>query len=544
MTEFDRTGSDYVLSALASEGVSDLFGLIGEGNAHLLDATTDHPIAFRSARHEQVAVMMADGYARATGTVGVCTLTHGPGVTHGATGIACADRDNVPLVVLIGDTNFEGRETSLQYLDHGSFTAPISLYQTRIETTAVLRDRLRRAFDTARMERGPVVVELPGDIQAAAAPDDPYRPVPRADNRVRPDPNRVREAVDRLEAAEAPVLLAGGGAARAGAGKSLERLAERVGAPIVTTFFGRGVLPDSHPLMAGIAGTFLTPASEAVFETADLVVAAGAQLAGKSTRYGALYEDIEIVQIDIDQAAMATHLDPDIEIVGDAHTTLGAIADRVAPAPDRETAVRDLLEESPAPRELPFETSPNLIDPRELTVAISDMVSDDAIITVDSGNNTGFPPVFHRIDGDGRMFVNGNFGSMGWAFPAALGAKQAMPHRQVVCYIGDGAFLQVIQDIETGVRLELPALVVVYNDESYGIIRHRQELEFDRTTASEYESVGFAAIARGFGAEATAVRSAEDLEAVRSYLAGDPTVPMVVDARTIPSVARPGFPPY
>lgn len=158
------TGSTYILDTLAAEGVTTLFGLIGEGNAHLLNATNDHDIAFRYARHEQVAVSMADGYARTTGEVGVCTLTHGPGVTNGATGIAAADRDNVPLVVLIGDTGFSGRETSLKYLDHATFTDPISVYQTRVETSDTIGETLRRAFSKARTERGPAIVEIPGDI--------------------------------------------------------------------------------------------------------------------------------------------------------------------------------------------------------------------------------------------------------------------------------------------------------------------------------------------------------------------------------------------
>ena len=175
----ERTGSDYVLDALAAEGVDRLFGLIGEGNADLLDSTHEHDLPFHYARHEQAAVSMADGYARTTGTVGVCTLTHGPGLTNGATGIAIADRDDVPLVVLVGDTDSEGRETSLQYLEHLDFTEPISVAGMRAETPGRLPEILRRAFDTARTRSGPVVVELPGDVQSAAAPEDPYRPVER-----------------------------------------------------------------------------------------------------------------------------------------------------------------------------------------------------------------------------------------------------------------------------------------------------------------------------------------------------------------------------
>jgi acetolactate synthase-1/2/3 large subunit len=142
------------------------------------------------------------------------------------------------------------------------------------------------------------------------------------------------------------------------------------------------------------------------------------------------------------------------------------------------------------------------------------------------------------------MLVNGNFGTMGYAMPASLGAKAAAPDRTVVCYVGDGATMQVIQEIETGVRLGLPIVVAILNDSSYGIIRHRQNLEYDRETGSSHDSPDFAAIAEGFGARAATVRSAEDLEALDEYLDSDPTVPLVLDIRTIPEVSRPGFPPY
>jgi len=199
---------------------------------------------------------------------------------------------------------------------------------------------------------------------------------------------------------------------------------------------------------------------------------------------------------------------------------------------------------APSPWAEEFEQRPDEIDPREFTLGLSERVPDDAIVAVDSGNNTGFPAVFHAVGDGGELLVNGNFGTMGYALPAALGAQAAAPDRAVVCYTGDGAFLQVIQELETGVRLELPVVVAVLNDRSYGIIRHRQRLHYERETASTFESPAFVDIARGFGAEATVVRSPADLDAVPAFLEGDPTVPLVLDARTVPEVSRPGFPPY
>ncbi len=541
MTE--ATGSDYVLAALEREGVGRLYGLVGEGNAHLVDRTRDAAVPYTYARHEQVAATMADAHARVTGEVGAVTLTHGPGVTNAATGIAAADRDRVPLVVLVGDTGIVGRETSLQYLDHLTFADPISRYGTRVETPAALPGTLARAFDAARTRRGPVVVELPTDVQEAPAPAEPYAPVERAPQRPRPDPDRLAEAARVLDDAAHPVVLVGGGAAAAGAADAVEALAARLGAPVVTTFFGKGLLPDGHPLVAGIGGTFLTPASEAALDEADAVLALGARLSGKSTRYGALYADVDVVQVDVDPAGIGVHEQPAVGLVADARAACESLLESVEPHPDRAERVRESIAAAGDPSDVAFVDPPDRIDPRELTVELAARVGGDALVTVGSGNLTGFPPVFHPVDG-GRMLVNGNFGTMGWSLPAALGAQLAAPDRTVVCYTGDGATLQVVGAVETAVRLGLPVVVAVCNDAAYGIIRHRQRLEFDRETASAYDDVDFAAVARGFGARAATVRSPEDLDVVDAFLAERPAVPLVLDAKTDPEVTRPGFPPY
>ncbi|WP_129113628.1 thiamine pyrophosphate-binding protein [Halegenticoccus tardaugens] len=539
-----ETGSDYVLSALAAEGVDHLFGLIGEGNSHLLNRTHDHDITYTYARHEQVAVSMADGYARLTGDVGVCTLTHGPGVTNGATGIVIADRNSVPLVVLIGDAGTEGRETSLQYLDHKTFTSPISVHQTRAPTPATVPETIRRAFDIARTERGPVIVELPTDVQSAPAPESEYLPKPRSTQRPRPDVEELAEATALLDGADHPVVLAGGGAAAADAGDALIQFAETIGAPIATTLFAQGVLSADHPLHTGASGTFMTPASDALLWDADVVVAAGARLSGKTTRYGELYADADVIQVDIDSAALGTYRDPAVGIVGDARTTIEELAERVTPHPDRTERVRTVIREAGTPADVETRSDPNRIDPRAFTRALAARIPGDSIVTVDSGNNTGFPAVFHPVDAGGRLLLDGNFGTMGYALPAALGAQVADPQRTVVCYIGDGAFMQVIQDVETAARLSLPIVVAVLNDGSYGIIRHRQYMEFGRETASSYESPDFVRVAEGLGAQAATIRDVDDLSAVDEFLDGDPTRPLVLDVRTIPHVSRPGFPPY
>ena len=539
----DRTGSDYLLSAIEAEGPSTLFGLVGEGNAHLVDRLHESGLEYRYARHEQVAVTMADGYARTTGIVGVCTLTHGPGLTNGVTGLASADRDGVPLVVIVGDTSISGRETSLQYLDHLGMTESVSVYGARAETTETLPETTRRAFAKARERSGPVVLEVPADVQEGPAPDAPYEPKPQVSDRVRPALERVEAAAEILDDAERPMILAGGGAAASGAGGAIAALAERIGAPVATTFYAKGLLPN-HPLCTGIAGTFMTPASADLVPEADALLAVGAQLSGKTTRYGALYADASVVQIDTDREALGRHRDVDVGILGDARETVSALTERVSPDESRAERVRERVRGADDPADLAFETAPEAVDPRALTVAVSRLSPPETVVTVDSGNNTGFPAVFHDLGPGGRMLVNGNFGAMGYSLPAALGAKAADPERPVVCYAGDGSLMQVLGDIETAVRYDLGVVVVIYNDASYGIIRHRQHLEYGRETGASYDSPDFAAVAEGLGARGVTVRSLDDLEPVERHLAEGSDEPLVVDARTIPEVARPGFPPY
>jgi acetolactate synthase-1/2/3 large subunit len=539
----DSTGSDYLLSAVEAEGVSTMFGLVGEGNAHLVDRLNESGLDYRYARHEQVAVTMADGYARTTGEVGVCTLTHGPGLTNGVTGLASADRDGVPLVVVVGDTAVAGRETSLQYLDHLGMTDPVSVYGVRAETTGTLPETIRRAFAKARERSGPVVLEVPADVQEGAAPEESYEPKPYATDRIRPDPRRIEEAAEVLDAARSPLILAGGGATASGAGGAIVALAERLGAPVATTFYAKGLLPD-HPLCTGISGTFMTPASADLVPETDCLLAVGAQLSGKTTRYGDLFADASVVQVDVDREALGRHRAIDVGVLGDAREAVTALAERVSADEARAERVRGRVEEADDPADLGFETAPDIVDPRALTVAVSDFAPPETVVTVDSGNNTGFPAVFHEVGTAGRMLVNGNFGSMGYALPAALGAKVADPDRPVVCYAGDGSLMQVLGDLETAVRYDLGVVVVIYNDASYGIIRHRQHLEYGRETGASYESPDFAAVAEGLGARGVTVRSLDDLAPVERHLAEESEVPLVVDARTIPEVARPGFPPY
>jgi len=274
------------------------------------------------------------------------------------------------------------------------------------------------------------------------------------------------------------------------------------------------------------------------------VLAVGAQLSGKTTRYGDLWGEASVVQVDVDREAIGRHRDVDVGVVGDARATVEALAEAVTPDEGRAADVRERIAAADEPADLAFESDPERVDPRALTVALSDLLPAETVVTVDSGNNTGFPAVFHRIEGDGRMLVNGNFGSMGYALPAALGAKVAEPDRAVVSYCGDGSLLQVLQDVETAVRYDLGIVVVVYNDASYGIIRHRQNLDYDRETGSNYASPDFATVARGLGADGVTVRDLDDLDAVAEHVDDRPDAPLVVDARTIPDVSRPGFPPY
>ena len=441
-----------------------------------------------------------------------------------------------------GDTARENRESALQYLNHRALADPINVYGTRVETTDDLPRAIRAAFDAARTRSGPVLVEVPGDIQRGPAPETTYRPKPHTTQRIRPDPDRLGEAVAVLDDADAPAILAGGGTARSDAADAVLALADRLGAPVFSTYSAKGLLGDAHPNPRWHLGPFMTPAADDLVWDGDVLLAVGARLSGKSTRYGDLFADADIVQLDIDRGALNSHRDATVALVGDARSTCKALADRVEADPERTERVLGAIQTADDPAAIPTETAPDRVDPRTVCLALAETFPDDATVTVDSGNNTGFPAVFHPLGRGGRMLVNGNFGTMGYALPAALGAAVA-EERPVCCYTGDGAFLQVIQDVETAVRLSLPVCIAVLNDGSYGIIRHRQRTEYGRETTASYESPDLAATARGLGADAITVRSIEDLDPIEEFLR-EPGGPLVLDVRTIREVTRPGFPPY
>lgn len=525
-----HTVADAVGTTLAAHGVDTVFGLLGSGNLVVTNALVAGGARFVAARHEGGAVCMADGWARVTGRVGVCSVHQGPGLTNTLTGLAEAAKSRTPLLVLAGDTPAAALRSNFR-IDQHDLVASVGAIAERIHSAASAPADAARALRRAEVERRPVVLMLPIDLQAqpATGGDEPPRvPVPRT-----PAP-AVAAAADlaaAIDLAERPVLLAGRGAVAAGAGPAIEALAERCGALLATSAMAHGLFAGSA-WNVGISGGFATPLAAELLASADLVVAFGATLNHWTTRHGALLADgARVIQVDVDPDAS---LDRAEGIVGDALETAEALGAVVHARPGWRT--EDLRERIAASRwnAQPYApgTTPDTIDPRALSAELETLLPDDRIVVVDSGHLTGWPAMFLTVpDARSWLFVNG-FQAVGLGLGNAIGASVAAPDRPVVAAVGDGGLFLALQELETAARLNARLLVVVYDDHAYGAEVHHFAPQGRAVDGARFPPADVAAIARAAGAEAITVRGIDDLGPIADWTSGT----LVVDAKVDPAV--------
>lgn len=526
---------------LAGLGVRHVFGLIGSGNFHVSNALTAAGARFVAARHEAGAVTMADAYARVTGEVGVCSVHQGPGLTNTMTGLAEAAKSRTPLLVLAADTASAAIHSNFR-IDQANLVASVGAIPERLHTPQSALADTARAWRRARLESRPVVLMMPLDVQAAAAPAAPpvlpaVHPAP-----VRPGLAAVEAVVDRLEQARRPLILAGRGAVRAAAGPDLERLGDRIGALLATSAVAHGLFAG-NPWCLGIAGGFSSAAAAELMAQADLVLAFGVALNMWTTRHGRLFNpDAVIIQIDHEADAIGRHYRVDLGVVGDAGETARAILevlDRRGTrtegwrTPQMAAAVR-----AASWHEEPYDdaSGDGRIDPRTLTLALDRILPAERVVAIDSGHFMGYPAMYLRVpDAQGFVFTQG-FQAVGLGLATAIGAAVALPERLTVAALGDGGALMGCADLETVTRLGLRMLIVVYNDAAYGAEVHHFGPQGHPLDLVRFPDFDFAALGRAVGMEAVTVRRVEDLEPVRRWCEAGARGAMLVDAKVVPTV--------
>ncbi|MEU8172060.1 thiamine pyrophosphate-binding protein [Microbispora hainanensis] len=564
--------AEAVGAALAALGVRAAFGVVGSGNFHVTNALVEHGVRYVAARHEGGAATMADAYARMSGTVAVLTVHQGPGLTNALTGVTEAAKSRTPLLVLAPEVT---SPTSNFRIDQTALAEAVGAHCARVGSAATVVDDTVMAFLAALLGRRTVVLNLPLDVQAEELPDEAAEavrdllsgrggahrdvasrvppawgltfPIEAGDDEASHGlPSAPADTLTRLARmlaeAERPVFVAGRGAR--GSRRELEALGERVGALFATSAVAKGHFHGS-PWDLDVSGGFATPLAAELIRDADLVVGWGCSFTMWTTRHGALIgPDTKVVQVDLDSDALGVHRDIDLGVVGDVRETARAVTALLGEAEttaEGETGTRGYRAPEIAERiarqgrwrDVPYEdlSTGGRIDPRTLTIGLDDLLPQERLVAVDSGNFMGYPSMFLTVpDGSAFCFTQA-YQSIGLGLATAIGAAVARPDRLAVAALGDGGALMGVAELETVVRLGLPMVVVVYDDEGYGAEVHHFGPHGFPLGAVTFPPADIAAIARGFGFEAVTVRREEDLSGVAAWLKGPRDKPLLVHAK-------------
>ena len=522
--------------ALAAAGVDHVFGVVGSGNFHVTNALVAGGARFVAARHEGGAATMADAYSRTSGSVAAVTVHQGCGLTNAMTGITEAAKSRTPLVVVAAEVT---EPRSNFYVDQAALARAVGAVPVRVGSAETAVADAVTAVATALHERRTVLLNLPLPVQGETVPDDAPRTaaLPEPPSPVDPSHADVDALLATMAAAERPVFVAGRGARGAGAGDVLAALAERSGALLATSAVARGLF-RGHPWSLDVSGGFASPVAARLIRAADLIVGWGCALNMWTMRHGRLIAPgATVVQVDDDPAALGAHRDIRLGVVGDVRRTAEAVLERSGPpvAGYRTTAVRDAIAAGVRWRDVPYQDlgTEERIDPRTLSIALDDLLPEERVVGVDSGNFMGYPSMFLDVPDEQGFCFTQAFQSIGLGLATTIGAALARPDRLPVAALGDGGAMMSAAELDTVRRLGLPMLVVVYNDDAYGAEVHHFGPDGHPLDTVRFPPTDIAEIARGHGFEAVSVRTRDDLRPVRDWLAGDRSAPMLVDAHVV-----------
>jgi len=535
------SGAKALIEALKREKADVIFGIPGGSTIPVYDVLYDSDLRHILMRHEQCAAHAADGYARASGRVGVCMATSGPGATNLVTGIANAYMDSSPVVAFTGQVPraMIGKD-AFQEADIIGITTPITKCNFQVKNNVDIPRFVKTAFYIASSGRpGPVLVDLPKDMQVESADMDfnctvevrGYKP------NYEPDPMEVKRAVDLLLQAERPMILAGGGVKISNAAPELVTLAELLLAPVATTLMGKGTIPENHPLSLGITGMHGTIASNRLILEADVLLAVGMRFSDRTTgKLEGFCPDAKIIHIDIDSAEVGKNIRPQAHVVADAKKALQAIYDQIIKAYGKKerSLWMSRVQEFKKQQEEMVKAKEGLSPPRLLT-ELRKVLPADSIITTEVGQNQMWAALHLKAYNPRTFITSGGLGTMGFGFPAALGAKVACPEVPVVDVAGDGSFLMTEQDLATSVVEGIPVTVIVLNNSVLGMVAQWQRLFYNKRYS--HVKLGkvpdFVKLAEAFGAQGIRVDSVDGfLRAVETALKSDTTT--VIDVPISP----------
>ena len=534
----EMSGAKAFVRSLEKEGVDILFGVSGGAILPICDELHDSDLRFVLARHEQGAAHMADGYARASGRVGVCLATSGPGATNLVTGVATANIDSSPVVAFTGQvpTGMVGTD-AFQEVDIIGVSASITKYNIQVRGAAEIPWAVKSAFRIASTgRRGVVLVDLPKDAQIAVEDVEfPEEVSFRGYNiQVEPDPRELDWAATLLSKAQRPVIMAGGGVIAANASEELMKLAEFLMAPVTMTLMGKGAVPSDHLLCAGLCGMHGTGEANLLVSEADVLLVVGSRFSDRTTgRLEEFSPGAKVVHIDIDKSEIDKNVETVTRVVGDAKLALSGILASLGRMRTERRWNEEWLKKMKKFKEqfvLPdTPNNPHLRAP-DVVKALRRSLPRDAIVTTEVGQNQMWAALYFDVYAPRTFLSSGGLGTMGWGFPAAIGAKAARLDVPVVDIAGDGSFGMTENSLATSVEEELPVVVVVLNNRMLGMVAQWQRLFYGRRYIGVKlgRSPDFVKLAEAYGAEGVRPESIEEFErAVKNAVAAE--VSTVID---------------
>jgi len=535
----ELTGSQIIMEVLKEEGVDTVFGIIGGAAIDIFDELAKTEITHIMTRHEQGAVHAADGYARAKKGVGVCLVTSGPGATNTVTGLASAYMDSIPLIVLTAQvpTHLIGND-AFQEVDIVGITRPCTKHNYLVRRVEDLARTLKEAFYVARSGRpGPVLVDIPKDISQGKTDYKPtkisslksYNPT------YKPNRKQLKLALDLIQKASKPVIMAGGGVILSGASDELITFARRLKIPVTGTLMGLGAFPGTDKLWLGMLGMHGTYQANMAIGSCDLLIGIGVRFDDRVTgKIDTFAPHAKIIHIDIDPTSIRKNIPVTVPIVGDCRLALDELnrlmdEDHISPGARDTNAWFEQIEQWRRAFPLAYEQGDTL-KPQYVVEKLYELTKGEAIITTEVGQNQIWAAQYYPFDRPNTFITSGGLGCMGFGFPAAIGAQRAYPDKLVVDIAGDGSIQMNIQELATAVHYNLPVKVVILNNRYLGMVRQWQELFYEKRYASTDLEQGpdFVQLAKAYGALGLKATKPEEVELVLQTALSTPR-PVIID---------------
>ncbi|GBQ06334.1 acetolactate synthase large subunit [Saccharibacter floricola] len=507
-----KSVASFFVEALKAEGVEYVFGLPGEENIHFVDALEGSGIRFILTRHEQGAAFMADIYGRVTGKAGVCMATVGPGAINLLLGVADAQTNSSPLVAMSAQVGLNRiYKESHQVIDLQTMFGPATKWAETVMTPASVPEMIRKAFALSQDERpGATYLAIPQDVEAMGLPDDikPLRAGTMGQGR--PDPAHIEAAVEALKSAKHPIIMAGHGVARTGASKALVELAEALNIPVATTFMGKGVIDDRHPLALGVIGFMRRDYENFAFDESDLILSIGYELQEFAPARINPAGDKKVIHMHTIPAETDACYTVEVGVIGDIALGMEALHEAAHGLSFQSQPTPKIQELLAAERQMGADDVGAPIKPQRIVMGIREVMGDDDIVLADTGAVKMWMARLYPTYKPLTCLMSNGLSTMAFALPGAIGAHLAYPERRILAVMGDGSYLMNAQELETAVRENIPLKVLIWVDDSYGLIKWKMEMDLGRHSGVDFKNPDFVAHAKSYGANGHYVNSAEE----------------------------------